>query len=252
MTRNWLLDTDFFDAFVNLNVNLLNDIVASCNSNNSNLGNKPVNCYPGVVNLSDKILSESELSLLSKGLTFVDTPDLPDMGILSEDLDKFHLSIKRHLALGKLNTFVGDTNTPQPRSEGHSPEIPFGNPKFRNPSKWNPQGPMIVEHMSLLNQEQIVDKHVPRKNLKFNLTKEERSAKHRLSSNSDIIIKKADKGSAVVIQNRSVYIAEGLRQLSDRNFYRLQEENLTQIHNTLISEQVNKMLLSKEISQKTA
>ena len=95
---------------------------------------------------------------------------------------------------------------------------------------------MIVEHMSLLNHEQIVDKHAPRKNLKFNLTKEERSAKHCLSSNSDIIIKKADKGSAVVIQNRSVYIKEGLRQLSDRNFYRLQEENLTQIHNILISE----------------
>ena len=26
MTRNWLLDLDFFNAFANLNVNLLNDI----------------------------------------------------------------------------------------------------------------------------------------------------------------------------------------------------------------------------------
>ena len=60
------------------------------------------------------------------------------------------------------------------------------------------------------------------------------------------------KGSAVVIQNRIDYIKEGLRQLSDRNFYRLQEENLTHIHNNLIIEQVNKMLMSKEISQKTA
>ena len=84
---------------------------------------------------------------------------------------------------------------------------------------------MIVEHMSLLNQEQIVDKHTPQKNLKFNLTKEERSAKRSLSQNRDIIIKKADKGSAVVIQNRSDYIKEGLRQLSDRNFYRLQEHS---------------------------
>ena len=111
---------------------------------------------------------------------------------------------------------------------------------------------MIVEHMSLLNQEQIVDKHTPCKNLKFNLTKEERSAKCSLSQNRNIIIKKADKGSAVVIQNRSDYIKEGLRQLTDRNFYRLQEENLTHIHNTLITEQVSSMVTSKEISQKTA
>ena len=222
MTRNWLLDPDFFDAFVNFNVNLMNDIISCCNLNNSNSGIKPVNCYLGVVNISDKVLSEPELSLLSKGLTFVDTPDSPYMGILSEDLDKFHLSIKRHLALGKITTHIGNSNTSQPISERPSPGTPFGNPKFRNPSKWNPQGPMIVEHMSLLNQEQIVDNHVPRKNLKFNLTKEERSAKRSLSSNNDIIIKKADKGSAVVIQNCSDYVTEGLRQLSDRNFYRLQ------------------------------
>ena len=78
------------------------------------MGIKPVNCYPGVVNLSNKVLSEPELSLLSKGLTFVDTPDLPDMDVLSEDLDKFHLSIKRHLALGKFNPSLGNTNTSQP------------------------------------------------------------------------------------------------------------------------------------------
>ena len=83
MTRNWLLDPDFYHAFVNLNVYLLNDIIASSfNSNNSNDGIKPVNCYPGVVNLSDKVLTDSEMSLLSKGLTFVDTPDSPDMGII--------------------------------------------------------------------------------------------------------------------------------------------------------------------------
>ena len=106
--------------------------------------------------------------------------------------------------------------------------------------------------MSLLNQEQIVDKHSPKKNLKFNLTKEERSAKRNLAQNKDIVIKKADKGSAVVIQNRTDYIKEGLRQLTDRNFYRLQEENLTHIHNKMISDQVQTMLASKEISQKTA
>ena len=253
MTPNWLLDTDFFRAYVYFNVNLLCDITTcTVNTNNSNVGIKSVNCYPGVVNLSDKILNDAELSLLSKGLTFVDTPDLPDMGILSEDLDKFHLSVKRHLAFGKFQIPDPIPNPVPPNSDRNSPETPFGHSKFRNASKWNPPGPMIVEHMSLLNQEQIVNKHTPKKNLKFNLTKEERSAKRSLAQNNDIVIKKADKGSAVVIQNRSDYIKEGLRQLTDRNFYRLQEENLTQIHNKLINDQVHNMLYSKEISQKTA
>ena len=213
---------------------------------------KSVNCYPGVVNLSDKILSNAELSLLSKGLTFVDTPDSPDMGVISEDLHKFHLGIKRFSALGKFKTPTTNYDPPPTQIEWTSPEPPFGHPKFRNPSKWNPPGPMIVEHMSLLNQEQLVDKHFPRKTLRFNLTKDERSAKRTLSQNRDIVIKKADKGSAVVIQNGFDYIKEGLRQLTDRNFYRLQEDNLTHVHNKLITEQVKNMVNSKEISTKTA
>ena len=36
----------------------------------------------------------------------------------------------------------------------------------------------------------------------------------------DIIIKPADKGSAVVVLNKKDYIAEGMRQLSDTKFYK--------------------------------
>jgi hypothetical protein len=46
---------------------------------------------------------------------------------------------------------------------------------------------------------------------------------------SNIVIKPADKGSAVVIQNREDYIAEGLRQLSDRDFYRETRDDLTSV-----------------------
>ncbi len=37
--------------------------------------------------------------------------------------------------------------------------------------------------------------------------------------NEEIIIKQADKGKAVVVQNRSDYLKEGFRQLSDNRFY---------------------------------
>ena len=42
----------------------------------------------------------------------------------------------------------------------------------------------------------------------------------RLKENNSIIIKKADKGSNVVIQNRSDYIEEGLSQLQETSFYK--------------------------------
>ncbi|CAM5112749.1 unnamed protein product [Eretmochelys imbricata] len=48
----------------------------------------------------------------------------------------------------------------------------------------------------------------------------ERNAIHSLRNNSDIIIKKADKGGAVVIMNRSEYEQEAARQLSNMSFYK--------------------------------
>ena len=85
------------------------------------------------------------------------------------------------------------------------------------------------------------------RNKRKNLTKAEIEAKKNLLNNKDIIIKKADKGSAVVVQNY-----EGLCQLSDRDFYRLQEGNLTEAHNLMIKTQIDKMVHNKEISPKTA
>ena len=51
-----------------------------------------------------------------------------------------------------------------------------------------------------------------------------------LSSNRHIVIKPADKGGAVVVMNTTDYINEGLRQLSDQNFYVETESDLTHTH----------------------
>ena len=40
----------------------------------------------GVVNLSDTFLTQTEISLLAKGLIFVDTPEKPDLGIIAEEI----------------------------------------------------------------------------------------------------------------------------------------------------------------------
>ena len=197
---------------------------------------------------------------MAKGLSFVNTPSSPDAGTLFEDLSKFHRSIKRKLALDKLQNPVSinqrnTENSPDPKTTRDSTQthtsIPFDNQKFKNPSLWNPPGPPIVEYMCFQNENELESSQL-QKPKRTNIRKCESDALKSLKSNTDIIIKKADKGSAVVIQNRSDYISEGLRQLDDKNFYLEQKEDLTPVHKTKIEQFVSKMLQNKEITQKCA
>ena len=61
---------------------------------------------------------------------------------------------------------------------------------------------------------------IPQCPKKRNINNDQAKAVKELSSNVDIVIKPADKGGATIIQNRSDYVEEGLRQLSDQNHYR--------------------------------
>ena len=52
------------------------------------------------------------------------------------------------------------------------------------------------------------------------------------------MIKKADKGSAVVIMDRSLYIEEGIRQLSDPKFYHEVNQDLTPEHKQVVNDKL--------------
>ena len=74
----------------------------------------------------------------------------------------------------------------------------------------------------MLNENSL--SHLPsHKKICKNITQAESTAKINLSNKNDKVMKKANNGSAVVIQNRNDYIAEGLKQLSDKKWYRFQE-----------------------------
>ena len=245
----FLNDLDFLDA-LNLiyyeHLPYTTDLYLSCNRNSNSLNTEDLKSYSGVVNLSDHTLSDGELSLLSKDLTFVCTPGTPDMGVLYEDLEKFHRSIKRKIAIGKLN--------PYPMVDNTIPSSicpPFQHQKFKNPSNWNPPGPPVLEYMCFLNENSLQSKPLSQ-HKRANMRKAEFDALKSLKANSDIIIKKADKGSAVVIQNRKEYIKEGLRQLNDTKFYKQIDSDLTDYHKNLVSSKVNSMLKSGEITEKCA
>ena len=54
-----------------------------------------------------------------------------------------------------------------------------------------------------------------------NLTRAQPTALRNLCKNNNIIINKADKGSPIVIRNRSDYITEGQNHLNDSRMYQL-------------------------------
>ena len=62
---------------------------------------------------------------------------------------------------------------------------------------------------------------IAKKNLRYSiLSKEEWRAIRSLADDRSIVIKKADKGSCVVVWDRNDYVLEAEKQLSDFNIYR--------------------------------
>ena len=69
-----------------------------------------------------------------------------------------------------------------------------------------------------------------------NFTKEEHQALDYLKNNEDILIKKADKGGAVVVWRKDLYIAEGERQLNDVESYQVLDSDNTDENNRIVEE----------------
>ena len=226
-----------------------------CNTNSSN--NETTNNDPpqSVVNLSSLTLTPPMVSLLSKGLNFCPTPGEPDINNLKQDLDTFHTSLRRSLFFNRRvdsNTSLNQSTMSLHLDTTISDESgPFDHQKFKNPSHWSPKGPLQLESMIVFNTNQL-STIVPRAPEKQNLTKEEKKAMTDLKQNTDIVIKPADKGSAVVIQNKEDYIKEGLRQLNDQNFYQEVPDDLTGTHNEHVQQLIQNLLLKEEITEKCA
>ena len=95
--------------------------------------------------------------------------------------------------------------------------------KILKPSKgWKPDdlemNPNIMRYKtSVLNDMQ--SKFKTKRRPRFNTTRHERKAIGTLKKNTEIIIKPADKGEAIVIMDKSDYIKEGERQLQQTQHY---------------------------------
>ena len=152
--------------------------------------------------LSRMVLSENEIKVLEKGLDFAPIQNKVNEPELRKDFDEFcrRMRIKWHFRNEPLENFSTI-------------------PAFRSKSSWKPPAghPNLEVFLSSVEKELFEDIGT---SLKYsNLSTEELKAIRSLADDRSIVIKKADKGSAVVVFERNDYIKEVEKQLGDQRGY---------------------------------
>ena len=186
-----------------------------------------------VFNLSDRVLTENEIKVLDKGLNFVPTPEKLDRLQIKNDLEKLGRDIK-------LRMFYQNDLSPSFSEK----------PAFKVPSS---RTPPIRDVQLELYLSEIKDKliNINESGRSYpNMSKDEREALKSLMNDNEIIIKPADKGSAVIIWSKHDYLLEASNQLSDTNVYCKSNSNTLQKVNREIKSVLRDMFNLKEIDQK--
>ena len=190
-----------------------------------------------VINLiKDYQISDSEERLLGRGLTFVPSFEVHRQNRESflEDLKKYHRRIK-------LAYYFKDLKQQPP-------------PLFQQPSSWEPPiWTLPCKIRELIKKDNDDVNHIFRKFHEIhNLSRDEIVALKRLKKDTRIIIKKADKGSAVVLMGREDYIWEAERQLKNRTYYRELKQPIYLKTRPIIFRVVQKLLQSGLITRRQA
>ena len=159
---------------------------------------------PNVVNLSCRNLTSNEIFLLFKGLKFVPTKRGINKALLKEELEAYG----RKLRL--MWHFRND-------------EREFSYDPFKKRSKFDSKRKDTAIELYLSRLEEEISS-LDYKVGYSNLTKGERDAVYSLKNDNSIIIKEADKRSAVVVWDREDYLKGAKNELNDKNIYRNLQE----------------------------
>lgn len=149
-------------------------------------------------------LSGPQRRLLSRGLFFIPTLDIgkQQKTNLQLDIQNYHRKIK-------LAAYFG-----------HSPNTQ--KMPFTAPSNWTPPlDKLPPEVRELVHKDlEIFKKYYKRIKENYNISLDEVKALRELKNAKHIVIKPADKGSAVVILSREQYVLEVERQLQNTEYYK--------------------------------
>ena len=162
------------------------------------------------VNLSSKTLDANHRSLLDKGLTFCPTPlpnhpchSLKDAFLFNRRLRLTHHFSPQDSTIQPVTSVTNDPYQLANTSSGWTP--PPGKDLYIDSFIGN-----FTNHILNLDHS-----HQP----SSNLTTGEIAALKDLIEDPLIVVKPADKGGAIVVQDRTDYINEAMRQLSNRKHY---------------------------------
>ena len=146
-------------------------------------------------------LSEAQTSLLEKGLLFIPTVSHLDKQLLRRDLHNYHRRLKI--------------------LEHFNYALDFPHEPFTSPSTWEPEEEYASDPLKKLLRDDREAWSVlsVRGSHPSNLSKGEREALGVLKQNRDVIIKPADKGSKIVIMDKTSYLVEANRQLENKKHY---------------------------------
>jgi len=175
------------------------------------------------MNLSSETLSEAQISVLDKGLTFIPSTRFIPYTRLLECKNRNIRSIKLRDYFYKKPQRNYNPNAFQNLFKPQSTFIP-------TTDKLSPEAIKAVQAISDYTARMIKGRLVKNGNpslgplvrlppMRPNITKAEARAITELKSNKSIVIKPADKGGAVVVMNRNLYEQEGLRQLTNPKYY---------------------------------
>lgn len=186
----------------------------------------------GIFNYSSYTLSRNESLVLTKGLKFCPTPRNN-----SDDLE-LHKGLDELARQLQCTVFFKGA--------------PYEKPLFKRKSFWMP--PLDKQNDNVRNyieavQKDILSAYRKQKNLKNNLTYQERQCLKTLADNRDIIIAQADKGGGVCIVNTVDYISEGTRQLNDTKYYKKLDHDPTSKFQDTINTKLKYLLKHEQIDK---
>ena len=182
-------------------------------------------------------LSNSEKSVLSKGLNFVPISKKLDEFSVKQDVEKF---LRRVQLKASFHDKEDDSNT--------SDKDTFETLQTRK-SKWTPPEGQFASLDFFINKcRHDINKLNFNRNTKFsNLSSEERAALQNLRKRKDIVVKAADKGGALVVWRADLDQKEALRQLSDTSFYAKVDKDLTSTNQQIVKSTINDHRVKQEL-----
>ncbi|XP_066465500.1 uncharacterized protein [Eleutherodactylus coqui] len=169
-----------------------------------------------VINISSRVLTSDETTVLGKGLSFccVTSMNWFDLNLDVQRLFR-NLRLKNQFSSQPSRT-VAQTTTP-----GSFSLVGTGlrNKSTYQPPTSNPQievfAKLVLKDIEKLRSKTLGNK----RRLKNNLNMRERKALNSLAQDDAIVVKPADKGGAIVVMDTSMYTTEVFRQLNDENVY---------------------------------